>query len=155
FSATSGFMWWKTDDLTDLDYTPLPLIVRSNKEDAHQFTEEIRVASARNTSHALSSRVSLKWQAGLFVFSPDYSQDALNSFAMAGLSPFIPFPVDQHSPLATLDDNGVGVYGRATFTFDGRLDATIGLRGDHENKKAALNTFYAPVIAPPTTVNAE
>src|SRR5206468_1038579 len=29
-ATTTGFLKWKTDDLTDLDYTPLPLITRSN-----------------------------------------------------------------------------------------------------------------------------
>ena len=33
FSSTTGFVWWKTDDLTDLDYTPLPLLRRANAED--------------------------------------------------------------------------------------------------------------------------
>jgi iron complex outermembrane receptor protein len=31
-STTTGFVRWKTDDLTDLDYTPLPLVTRSNAE---------------------------------------------------------------------------------------------------------------------------
>ena len=54
FSSTTGFVWWKTDDLTDLDYTPLPLIRRANTEDNRQFTQEFRVASSSNASRALS-----------------------------------------------------------------------------------------------------
>ena len=37
---------WKTDDLTDLDYTPLPLVTRTNAEKDFQFTQEVRFASA-------------------------------------------------------------------------------------------------------------
>jgi len=155
FSATTGFVWWKTDDLTDLDYTPLPLIRRANTEDNRQFTEELRVASARNASHALSDTVAVRWQAGLFFFSQNYTQDAVNSFSPLVLSPFLPFAIDQHSPQAALDDHGFGVYGRGTLTFNKKLDATIGLRGDHENKAANLNTFFSPAIAPPAPVNTE
>ena len=155
FSSTTGYVWWKTDDLTDLDYTPLPLIRRSNAEDSRQFTQEFRAASSSNASRALSSRATLRWQAGLFLFSQAYTQDAVNSFSPFVLSPFLTFPIDQHSPQSALDDNGVGVYGRATFTFNGRLDAAVGLRADHENKSANLNTFFSPAIAPPSTVVAD
>ena len=39
------------------------------------------------------------------------------------LSPLLPFPVDQHSPQAALDDTGVGVYGQGTVTFGDKIDA--------------------------------
>jgi iron complex outermembrane receptor protein len=155
FSATTGFVWWKTDDLTDLDYTPLPLIRRANGEDNRQFTEELRVASAKNAAHTLSDQVTLRWQAGLFLFSQNYTQDAVNMFSPFVLSQFVPFAVDQHSPQAALDDHGVGVYGRGTLTFSKKLDAAIGVRADHENKAANLNTFYSPAIAPPANVDTE
>jgi iron complex outermembrane receptor protein len=155
FSATTGFVWWKTDDLTDLDYTPLPLIRRANTEDNRQFTEELRVASARNASRALSGEVTLRWQAGLFLFSQNYTQDAVNTFSAFVLSPFVPFAVEQHSPQAALDDHGIGVYGRGTLTFSRKLDASIGVRADHENKAAALNTFFSPAIAPPAVVDTD
>ena len=47
FSNTAGFLHWDTQDLTDLDYTSLPLITRSNDEKSFQFTEEARVSSAK------------------------------------------------------------------------------------------------------------
>ena len=47
FSTTTGFLKWKTEDLTDLDYTPLPLITRNNAEEDFQFTEEARFSSAK------------------------------------------------------------------------------------------------------------
>jgi len=70
------------------------------------------------------------------------------------LSLFVGFLLDQHSPQSTLDDRGVGVYGQGTFTFRRRLDASVGVRGDYENKQASLNTFFSPAIAPAATVNA-
>jgi outer membrane receptor protein involved in Fe transport len=71
------------------------------------------------------------------------------------LSQFIPVSVDQHSPQASLDDKGIGVYGNGTVTFTEKIDLTFGARVDHESRKADLNTFYSPPIAPPTVVNAD
>jgi iron complex outermembrane receptor protein len=153
--STTGFVWWKTADLTDLDYTPLPLITRDNHERDLQFTQEFRVAPAKNAAVALSKDVMLRWQAGLFLFTQGYTQEAVNSFSPSVLSPELPFPITQHSPDASLDDKGVGVYGQGTLTFSSRLDVTIGVRGDHESKTAALNTFFVPAIAPANPVNAE
>ena len=69
FATTTGFLKWKTDDLTDLDYTPLPLVTRTNAEEDFQFTEEARISSARAAPVVLSDRVTMKWQAGVFVFT--------------------------------------------------------------------------------------
>jgi iron complex outermembrane receptor protein len=104
---------------------------------------------------ALSDDVALRWQAGVFVFTQDYEQDAVNGFSPFVLSPFLTFPVTQHSPQSTLEDRGIGVYGRGTFTIREKLEGTIGLRGDYERKSATLDTFFAPVIAPGTSVKAD
>ena len=53
-STTTGFVNWKTVDETDLDYTPLPLIRRSNTEESFQFTQEVRVGSAAERAMACS-----------------------------------------------------------------------------------------------------
>jgi iron complex outermembrane receptor protein len=148
FSSTSGFLNWKTEDFTDLDYTALPLVTRSNSEDDFQFTEELRFSSAAAAPIALSKAVALKWQAGLFLFTQNYTQDAVNNFSPFVLSPFIVFPVSQHSPLSALDDRGLGLYGQGTFTVSRRLDLIVGVRADREHKEADLQTFYSPSIAP-------
>jgi iron complex outermembrane receptor protein len=155
FSTTTGFVRWKTADATDLDYSPLPLVTRSNAEEAFQFTQEVRLASAANAAVRLSDAVSLKWQTGLFLFTQDYEQDAVNSFAPFLLSPFLGFAVSQTSPRAALDDTGAGLYGQATATLRDRLDVTAGARLDHETKKGRLSTFFTPAIAPPSEVVAE
>ena len=155
FSSTTGHVSWNTDDLTDLDYTPAPLLTRSNQEKSGQFTQEIRFASPAAAAVRLSDHASLKWQGGVFLFSQNYEQDAVNNFAPFVLSPFLPFDVAQHAP-AELDDTGVGVYGHGTIAFN-KVDVTLGARFDRENRKADLSTFYvAPVIiAAPVNVNAE
>jgi iron complex outermembrane receptor protein len=99
--------------------------------------------------------VTFKWQGGLFFFTQNYDQNAVNGYS-AGVLPFIPFAVEEHAPESALDDRGVGVYGEGTFTFGGRFDATLGLRADHETKEADVRTFYQPNIgAPDSQVVAE
>jgi iron complex outermembrane receptor protein len=151
-SSTTGWVRWKTRDITDLDYTPLALATRDNAEKDVQLTQEVRLASAAAVPVKLSGTTSLKWQTGLFAFRQNYDQNAVNTFAPFLLSPFLGFAVSQQSPLASLDDNGVGVYGQGTVTFHGRLDLTAGARIDHENKHANLKTFYSPAIFSGTTV---
>ncbi|MGH3117911.1 MAG: TonB-dependent receptor [Gaiellales bacterium] len=154
FSTTTGFVRWKTVDATDLDYTPLPLLRRNNAEDSFQFTQEVRFASGANAPVRVSD-VPLKWQAGVFFFTQSYEQDAVNTLAPFLLSPLVPFAVSQHAPQSALDDLGVGVYGQVTATLAGRLDLSAGARVDHENKDAALNTFFSPAIAPARRITAE
>ena len=150
FSSTTGFVNWKTQDLTDLDYTPLPIIRRDNTEEDFQFTQEIRFASPDSAAMQLSDNTRLRWQSGVFLFSQSYEQDAINS-----LSPFVvaPVAVSQHSPRAALDDFGLGLFGQGTVTVGTDLDVTAGARFDYESKKALLETFFDPMLAPPTLVD--
>ena len=154
-STTTGFVRWTTADATDLDYTPLPLVTRENNEKDFQFTQEVRFASAASAPVILSEQATLKWQTGVFVFTQNYDQDAVNNFAPFLLVPFLGLPVSQHSPQSALDDVGVGIYGQATTTFRDRLDISAGARLDHENKDASLRTFFSPLIAPDRFVTAE
>jgi iron complex outermembrane recepter protein len=147
-SSTTGFLKWKTEDATDLDYSPLPIIVRNNNEESFQFTQEVRVASAPNASIRLSDGAALKWQGGVFLFTQNYEQNAVNNLAPFTFSPFITFPLALTLPDAELDDFGIGVYGQGTFTIGSRFDLTAGARVDNEQKDASLSTFFTPQVAP-------
>lgn len=155
FASTTGIVKWTTDDMTDLDYSPYPLVTRFNHEKDTQFTQEFRFASSPAGAVKLSDAATFKWQGGVFLFTQNYDQDAVNNFSAGLISQFLPFPISQHSPQAALDDTGVGVYGQGTFAFRDRVDVMLGARVDRENRKAALNTFFAPAVAPPTAVNTE
>lgn len=152
FTSTTGFVNWKTQDVTDLDYTPLPVVTRDNSEEDFQFTQELRVASSENASVALSDAARLRWQAGVFLFTQRYEQDAVNSFSPQVIAPF---PVSQHSPRSSLDDFGVGLFGQGTVTVSERLDLSAGARLDYEDKSATLESFFEPTIAPPGRVDAD
>lgn len=153
-STTTGLVKWKTEDETDLDYTPFPAATRSNTEEDFQFTQEVRVASVAAAPVALSDTASLKWQAGVFFFTQSYDQTAINRLAPFVL-PQTPFAVEQTSPRATLDDRGIGLYGQGTLTFNAVFDVTLGARFDHERKEALLETFLYPAIAPPVTLDTD
>jgi len=154
-STATGFVRWTTEDRTDLDYSPLPLLRRTNDEESFQFTQEVRIASAAASPVSLGSGADLRWQAGVFVFSQNYDQRAINAFAPFVLSPFVPVAVEQTSPTAALDDVGIGVYGQGTATLAGRVDLTAGVRVDHEQKDAVLGSAFMPAIAPPLDITAE
>lgn len=151
-TSTTGLVRWKTVDLTDLDYSPLPFLIRENTEEATQFTQEFRLASA---PVRLSDSASLAWQAGVFGFTQDYEQDAVNTIG-AALPPFFaPFPIRLHNPKGTIDEFGLAAFGNATLTFNSRFDVSVGARADRERKTADLRTFFDPSVAPAGTVETE
>ncbi len=154
-STTTGLVRWTTEDETDLDYSPIPAARRSNDEEDFQFTQEVRVASAAARPVVLSPAAMLKWQAGVFFFTQDYNQTAVNRLSPFVLSPQIPFALEQTSPRAALDDRGLGFYGQGTLTVKTTFDVTFGARFDHEHKAAFLETFLVPAIAPGLTIDTD
>jgi iron complex outermembrane receptor protein len=72
FSTTTGIVRWKTQDVTDLDYSPFPLVTRDNTEEDLQFTQEVRLASSPAASIRMGDGISLAWQTGAFFFTQNY-----------------------------------------------------------------------------------
>ena len=144
FSSTTGFLNWKTQDVTDLDYTPRPLLTRDNTEKDFQFTQEIRFASADTAPIRLTDSARLRWQTGVFLFTQAYEQDAINNYApfVVGAIPGQP----AHAAVRRSTTSGSGVFGQGTVTFNDRLDLTAGARFDYEDKSATLENFFEPPI---------
>ena len=155
FAMITGLEWWRTRDDTELAYDPMPFPVGTRKdgEKDFQFTEEFRLASAQDAPVTFGNDLKLKWLTGLFIFTQNYQQDAVNNYAPGVLSTNLLFPVSATSPLARLDDVGVGAYARGTVTVWERLDLIAGLRGDYEDKSGQLTTAYSPAIIPPLTTS--
>lgn len=149
-AATTGFVRWTTEDSTDLDYSIMPLLVRLNDEEDFQFTQEVRVSPV--APRTLSDRATLRWQGGAFLFTQNYQQDAVNTIAPFVFSPQVGVPVKQYSPVADLEDFGLGFFAQGTVTVDEKLDVTAGLRFDYESKNADLKTFFDPALAPPAVL---
>ncbi|MDH3585362.1 MAG: TonB-dependent receptor, partial [Phycisphaerae bacterium] len=149
FTSISGFAWWKTFDATDLDTTPVDLVVRRNDENLWQFTQEFRLATPQDAPVVLNDRVDLRWLLGTFLFYSDYDQDASNSLSAAAAAAIpVPFAFNDQSQ-ADLDNMGLAVFGQATLTVDEKLDVILGARLDYEHKEATLDTFTTPITAPP------
>lgn len=147
FLSTTGFVNWKTEDATDIDYSPFPAATRRNVEDATQFTQELRLASPISAPVKLSDGVGLRWQAGMFFFRQNYKQDASNTVAPFVLSPLIPFAVVSTSPRGTLEDFGMSVYSQGTLAFSNKLDVSVGARIDQEIRSADLFSGTSPQIS--------
>lgn len=149
FSSISGLVSWRTQDLTDLDYTAFPLALRNNFEKDTQFTQEFRFASAKDAPVNLSDKWKLKWQAGVSYFKQNYDQNATNTLN----PPLGPLPGFQSISAAALNDSGFGAYGQGTFTANDKLDLILGLRGDYERKKALLTSSTNPAFGAPLVQN--
>ena len=139
-------------DVTDLDYTPRPLIKRDNTENDLQFTQEFRVASPEPRRSGCRDSARLRWQAGVFLFTRTTSRTRSTATAVTGRA--MPSSA-QHSPKSALDDTGVGLFGQATVTFSERLDLRPARASTTSTKSATLQTFFDPPIAPASHVDAE
>ena len=97
----------------------------------------------------------LKWQAGVEYFNQGYDQDAVNTLSRVRAVAAGRLPGRDALAGAAIDTTGIGLFGRATVTFNDKIDLTAGLRFDHESSDAHLNTFFSPAIAPANVVAAE
>jgi iron complex outermembrane receptor protein len=154
-TTTTGVLRWKTADVTDFDYSALPLATRDNTERAVQFTQEVRLASSDRPGGGDGGSLTVRWQIGALFFVQRFDQDAANVLAPFVLSPFVSTSVVNRSPSGSLDDVGLGVYGQGTVSVRNRLDLSLGARLDHERKDANLTTSFSPPIAPATSVDAQ
>jgi iron complex outermembrane recepter protein len=145
-SSISGGVWWRNHALTDLDYQTATMAnygiyaIRDSVESQHQFTQEFRFSSSKDSPLNLSDAIKLDWQAGIIIFNQDYQQDALNNFS----SPYSYFS----NPSSNLSDSGMGIYGQTKVTIRKKLSITAGLRFDYEDKNAELKSSSASSTSP-------
>jgi iron complex outermembrane receptor protein len=146
FTSTTGFVWWETTDFTDVDYNPFNIASRFNTEKMASFTQEFRFSNPASSPVSLSESVTLAWQAGLFFFHSDYDQSVYNDVN----PPLSPIPATFRSGnTANLTDWGLGLYAQGTLTLWEKLDLTLGVRWDHEDKEADLGSYTVPAFGPP------
>jgi iron complex outermembrane receptor protein len=150
FSSITGGVWWKNRARTDLDYQTATMenfglfAIRENLETQHQFTQEFRFISSEDRPLYLSDAWKLDWQAGIFVFTQGYRQDAVNDIS----STFGFFPPSRSTSFSDLGDSGMGIYGKARFTVWGKMSLAAGLRFDYESKSADLRSSSESSIRP-------
>jgi len=146
-TSTTGLVWWKTEDTTDLDYSTFQIfnpgstfLLRNNRQQQTTWTQEFRFSNPKNVPVTLSDSAFLTWQVGAFFFDQTYQQTTLQNQDTA----FIPPPIGAVLPASTtntsahLHDQGMGLYAQSTLTAWQKLDITAGLRWDYEHKQADL-----------------
>jgi len=151
FVSITGLVKWKSEGKTDLDYTPLPAALRESNIRDSQLSQEFQWSSADDSPILLNEHMKLEWQAGALFFMQEYRETSVNDVNNDALS----FPVRQTSPLARLEDTGLGAYVQAILTVSDVWDISLGLRYDYEDKDADLQTFYTPAIADSTALNTD
>lgn len=152
FTSTTGLVWWKTQDVTDLDYSTFNFIpgntflLRNNRQQQTTWSQEFRFSNPKNVPITLSDSAFLTWQAGAFFFDQTYQQTTAQNQDNVFFPVFI--PVNTTNTSAALHDQGMGLYAQSTLTAWKKLDITAGLRWDYEHKQADLSASRNP-IAPP------
>lgn len=141
FSSITGLVWWHTHDYGDLSYYTGSPGTNSDLERGWQFSQEFRLGSAKDAPLQLNPDLQLKWQAGVQIFTQNYTGELDDDFTTFGYT---------WKNFSDLNDVGAGAYGQTTLTAWEKLDFIVGIRGDYENKSAHLRTSYDPVIAPGT-----
>lgn len=138
-NSISGAGFWELVEKTDLDYSAMPFMTSSNKEEQTQYTQEVRFSSPKNRPITWNNSLALNWQAGIFVFKQDYNQDNLRNIYV-DFSTYQPITAKNQSK-SDIVTNGIGVYGQAAIQAWEKLVLTAGLRYDSENAEATLNTI--------------
>jgi iron complex outermembrane receptor protein len=152
FTSTTGLVWWKTQDVTDLDYSTFNFVpgntflLRNNRQQQTTWSQEFRFSNPKNVPILISDSAFLTWQAGAFFFDQTYEQTTAQNQDNVFFPVFIPANTTNTS--AALHDQGMGLYAQSTLTAWKKLDITAGLRWDYEHKQADQSASRNP-IAPP------
>lgn len=144
-TSTTGYVGWKTDEASDLDYSAAPLLQQQNHEQMRIWTQEFRFSNPTHELVTLTDELKLGWQAGVLLFHSDYSQDLKNIF------PALPIPLPRTSE-TKLSQVGLGSYLQSTLQWKERLSISAGLRWDVEKKAADIHTSSIALFSPATRV---
>lgn len=113
----------ETKFLTDRDFTALPILATGLNTDEHQFTQEVRLASAGNER--------INWVVGAFYFERDYLQDTILDLGPGFLGPGLRNVVNA---LADTSTRSLAGFGSVEFRLTEALSAEVGLRYTSEDK---------------------
>ncbi len=138
-TSITGLVWWKTVNVTDLDYSTAqafpgagPLLVRNNQERQATWSQEFRFSNSKGKPVTICDSAFFTWQAGAFFFDQTYNQTTQQVLSIGA-----PFYTNTS---AGLHDQGMGLYAQSTFTLWSKLDVTGGMRWDYENKTGNLTS---------------
>ncbi len=144
FSLNSITSYQKTDQFSvdEFDYTAFDIQSAGRTLDLENITQEVRLASLGDTK--------FQWTTGVFLYRTERENlDNLRVGTDIGLvdtdlAPFAPF---NRFDTPKIVQQGVAVFGQASFAITDKLTITGGLRYDHEEVDADVGrTFTNPVF---------
>ena len=141
-TSITALSFWDTFDYSDYDFSPADIIRRRVSEEQDYFSQELRLSSADGADVVVGEGATLKWLAGLLLFYADTDRIQINELRPDGVA-MGAFPLaGNDDSRGSFQDLGVGVFGQATLSLDDKLDITVGLRFDHEDKDADIDNRF-------------
>ncbi|NGZ87334.1 TonB-dependent receptor [Duganella aceris] len=137
-SSITGYEDFKTDTLGDSDNTPLEISRGWSKAKSHQFSQELRLASAKDEK--------VSWVGGLHYFNEKIDSDAATARLpndIAGALAGSTQPVGYNATSFEHKTRSFALFGSSTVNFTDRLLATAGLRWTTETKDLDLRRIQA------------
>jgi iron complex outermembrane recepter protein len=128
-------------DPIDGDFSPLDAITIINNygdkwNNVKVFTQEFKLSSSASSSSRL------KWTAGTYLFYQDNPTKQTTRFGKDSSlfhAPDIDFSIMNTTKS---ESKGIAFFGQATYSIDSKIDLTVGLRYDYENKKQGVLGEY-------------
>ena len=151
-TSTTGLVWWRTEDTTDLDYSTFNFVpggtflLRNNRQQQTTWSQEFRFSNPKGVPVTICDSAFYTWQAGAFFFDQTFQQTTFQNQDNVFFPVFV--PANTTNTRANLHDQGMGLYAQSTLTLWQKLDITAGLRWDLEHKQADLSANRGPVVPP-------
>ena len=133
-TSITGYEVFKTESLTDNDYTPLEISRNHTAGKSKQWSQEFRLASPREDRW--------NWLTGLHFFDEKIDFDTQNgklpAASVSGLSG-APAGATFNDSVLSHRARSQAIFGSTTYNFTDQFNATVGARWTHETKGYDLN----------------
>ncbi len=168
-TSISAWRLWTFDPPQDSDGSPLDIYQNAAFSHSDQFSQEIRLASKRQSP--------VEWQVGAFLYYSklkdhyvvhQFGADVIpwyNAYNSLAGTAFTPIPLSFRSQLTgaqiiedtRVENRNAAVYGQATWHISSALDLTGGLRYtyDRKNGSSPVDTSLLPTALPAGVTNAQ
>jgi len=138
-TAITGYERFKSRSAGDNDYTPLEIARGYTEARSHQWTQELRLASAGESS--------LSWIVGLFYFNEKIRSSAYSATLPQGTVPAQPgatAPAAYGLTRYNHKAESSAIFGSATYAFTDSIKLILGGRWTRETKSLDFDRFASP-----------
>jgi len=130
---------WKSDEWTDLDFSPADIMYANYFHESTGYSQELRIASSDE------KKTDWKWLLGTYLFNEKFTTDYLTSYRQG--VPAFGIPPFENYKYNVTETNGYAVFGQTTYTLFDKLDLTAGLRYDYEEKDFKYKEHNIPDLS--------